>query len=123
MPGSDNKLSVTVSRYVPVYFMQLFGVTRYLVSRTAIATYLPPLSLGQPGSQTGSTTSQLGSGGNNYFFTRTEGWSTDRQQGDAFTPNPTGGALGASSDVHAIRSTADASNHGLARPPLLLGTL
>src|SRR5207245_743041 len=67
--------------------------------------YLPPLSLGQPGTQTGSVTSQLGTGGNNYFFMRTEGWSTDRQQGDAFTPNPAGGALGVSSDVHAISAT------------------
>jgi hypothetical protein len=116
VPGYDNKLSVTVSRYVPVYFMQLFGVTRYLVSRTAIATYLPPLSLGQPGTQTGSTTSQLGAGGNNYFFTRTEGWSTDRQQGDAFTPNPAGGSLGASSDVHAISRTQGSDPVGASLP-------
>jgi hypothetical protein len=116
VPGYDNKLAVTVSRYVPVFFMQLFGVSRYLVSRTAIATYLPPLSLGQPGTQTGSTVSQLGSGGNNYFFMRTEGWSTDRQQGDAFTPNPAGGSLGASSDVHAISRTQGSDPVGASLP-------
>jgi hypothetical protein len=116
VPGFDNKLSVTVSRYVPVFFMQLFGVTRYIVSRTAIATYLPPLSLGQPGTQTGSTTSQLGSGGNNYFFTRTEGWSTDRQQGDAFTPNPGGGSLGVSTDVHAISRAQGSDPVGASLP-------
>lgn len=114
--GYDNKLSVTVSRYVPVFFMQLFGVSRYIVSRTAIATYLPPLSLGQPGTQTGSTTSQLGSGGNNYFFTRTEGWSTDRGQGDAFTPNPAGGSLGVSTDVHAISRTQGSDPVGPSLP-------
>ena len=116
VPGYDNKLSVTVSRYVPVFFMQLFGVSRYLVSRTAIATYLPPLSLGQPGNQTGSTVSQLGSGGNNYFFMRTEGWSTDRQQGDAFTPNPAGSSLGASSDVHAISRAQGSDPVGASLP-------
>ena len=31
VPGFDNKLAVTVSRYVPVFFMQLFGVSRYIV--------------------------------------------------------------------------------------------
>ena len=97
VPGFDNKLSVTVSRNAPVFFMQLFGITTYRVSRTAIATYLPPLSLGQPGTQVGSTTADLGSGGNNYFFMRTEGYSTPRSQGDAFTPDPAG-----SGDVHAI---------------------
>ncbi len=100
--GYDNKLQVTVTRDVGTFFMGLFGVTSFKVSRTAIATYLPPLSLGQPGTQTGSVTSELGTGGNSYFFMRTEGWSTDRQQGDAFTPNPAGSSLGASNDVHAI---------------------
>ena len=102
VPGFDNKLQVTVTRRAPVFFMQLFGFTGLNISRTAIATYLPPLSLGQPGTQTGSTVSKLGSGGNNYFFMRTEGWSTDRQQGDAFTPDPSGSSLGNSTDVHAI---------------------
>jgi len=41
-------------------------------------------------------------GGANQFFMRTEGWATDRSQGDAFTPNPSGSGLGASSDVHQI---------------------
>jgi hypothetical protein len=105
VPGFDNKLKVTVSRDVPTFFMQMFGIPSIHIQRTAIATYLPPLSLGQPGTQTGSVTSQLGTGGNNYFFMRTEGWSTDRQQGDAFTPDPNGSALGASSDLHAISAT------------------
>jgi hypothetical protein len=103
--GFDNKLQVSVTRSVFTFFMGLFGINQFPVGRTAVATYLPPLSLGQPGSQTGSTASQLGSGGNNYYFMREEGWSTDRQQGDAFTPNPAGGALGVSSDVHAISNT------------------
>ena len=116
VPGFGNKLSVTVTRSVPVFFMQVFGVTRYLVSRTAIATYLPPLSLGQPGSQTGSTTSQLGSAGNNYFFMRTEGYSTDRSQGDAFTPNPAGSSLGSSTDVHVISRQQGSDSVGPSLP-------
>src|ERR1700736_1082149 len=105
VPGFDNKLQVRVTPNAPVFFMQLFGISSIKISRTAIATYLPPLSLGQPGTQTGSVTSQLGTGGNNYFFMRTEGYATDRVQGDAFTPNPAAGSLGASTDVHAISNT------------------
>jgi hypothetical protein len=107
----QNKFQVTVTRRVQVYFMQLLGFTTYQVSRTAIATYLPPITLGQPGGQIGSATSQLGSA-NNYYFMRTEGWNTDRQQGDAFTPDPSreyGGPLNPpSTDVHQI-STAQGS--------------
>ena len=99
--GHPNQLRVTVSRLAPVFFMQIFGFQPYRVARTAIAAYLPPISLGQPGYQLGSSVSQMGSSGAP-FFLRTEGWATDRQQGDAFTPNPTGGGLGPSSDVHAI---------------------
>lgn len=97
VPGANNKLQVTVSRTVPVFFMSIFGTVPYRVSRTAIATYLPPITLGQNGTQLGSTTSQIGSGGNNYYFPRTEGWNTPRSQGDAFTPTPAG-----STDVHRI---------------------
>jgi hypothetical protein len=114
--GFTNKLSVTVSRQAPVFFMQMFGISGYTVSRTAIATYLPPLSLGQPGTQVGSVTSSLGTGGNNYFFPRTEGWSTDRVQGDAFTPNPAGGSLGVSTDVHQISRQQGSDPVGAALP-------
>lgn len=116
IPGSspvayyDNELQVTVSRSIPTTFMQLFGFQNLTVSRTAIATYQPPISLGQPGGQMGSTTSQLGTGGSNYYFMRTEGWNVDRAQGDPFTPNPAseyGAALSpASTDVHLTSSSA-----------------
>jgi hypothetical protein len=103
-----NKLQVTVSRQVPVYFMRLLGFSSYQVSRTAIATYLPPITLGQPGGQIGSTASQLGSSGN-YYFMRTEGWNVDRGQGDPFSPSPAymnGGSLSpAVNDVHQISTT------------------
>ncbi len=100
VPGHANQLKVTVARNTPVFFMQLFGFSTYRVQRTAIAAYVPPISLGQPGSQLGAAVSGLGS--TSFYFMRTEGWATDRSQGDAYTPNPNGGALGASSDVHQI---------------------
>ena len=84
--GNGNKLQVTVSRTVRTTFMQLFGLGTYTVSRTAIASYLPPLSVGQPGAQVGSTVSNLG--GTGFYFMRSEGWATSRDQGDAFTTNP-----------------------------------
>ncbi|HEV2012383.1 MAG TPA: hypothetical protein VGR77_00640 [Candidatus Dormibacteraeota bacterium] len=99
VPGHANELKVTVARNTPVFFMQLFGFSTYRVVRTAIAAYVPPISLGQPGSQLGAAVSGLGS--TSFYFMRTEGWATDRQQGDAYTPNPNG-ALGTSSDVHQI---------------------
>ena len=98
--GSTNKLQVTVSRTAPTFFMAMFGIPSFKVQRVAIATYLPPLTLGQPGSQIGSTISQLGiPGTNNYYFMRYEGWSTPRAQGDPFTPDPTPAG---STDVHQI---------------------
>src|ERR1700736_49344 len=49
VPGHSNQLKVTVSRSASVFFMQIFGFQQYTVSRTAVAAYLPPISLGQPG--------------------------------------------------------------------------
>ena len=98
--GHPNQLRVTVSRNAPVFFMQLFGFSTYRVARTAVAAYLPPISLGQPGSQIGSSLGELGR--TRFAFMREEGWSTDRGQGDAYTPNPLGGGAGASDDKHQI---------------------
>ena len=100
VPGHPNQLRVTVSRNAPVFFMQLFGFSTYRVARTAVAAYLPPISLGQPGSQIGSSLGDLGR--TRFAFMREEGWSTDRSQGDAYTPNPLGGGYGASDDKHQI---------------------
>jgi len=100
VPGHPNQLKVTVSRNAPVFFMQLFGFSTYRVARTAIAAYLPPISLGQPGSQIGSSLGELGR--TRFAFMREEGWATDRSQGDAYTPDPLGGGYGASTDKHQI---------------------
>jgi hypothetical protein len=100
VPGHPNQLRVTVSRNAPVFFMQLFGFSTYRVGRTAVAAYLPPISLGQPGSQIGSSLGDLGR--TRFAFMREEGWATDRGQGDAYTPNPMGGSAGASDDKHQI---------------------
>jgi hypothetical protein len=113
-------LQVRVTRDVPTFFMNLFGIPKITVSRTAVAQYLKPLKLGEPclfppgDCHTGSTVSQLGRGG--FYVLRTEGWSTDRGQGDAYTPNNVGcaGPECPSNDVHAISGSqgtdvADAS--------------
>ena len=100
VPGHPNQLKVTVSRNAPVFFMQLFGFSTYRVARTAIAAYLPPISLGQPGSQIGSSLGELGR--TRFAFMREEGWATDRSQGDAYTPDPLGGGYGPSTDKHQI---------------------
>jgi len=98
VPGHPNQLRVTVGKQAPVFFMQIFGFRPYFVARTAVAAYLPPISLGQPGSQMGSSLGELGK--TRFYFTRTEGWATGRSQGDAYTPTPAG-----STDVHQLSYT------------------
>jgi hypothetical protein len=98
VPGHPNQLRVTVGKLAPVFFMQIFGFRQYVVARTAVAAYLPPISLGQPGSQMGSSLGDLGK--TRFYFSRTEGWGTGRTQGDAYTPTPAG-----STDVHQLSYT------------------
>jgi hypothetical protein len=114
--GQPNQLQVTVYMVVTTLFMRTFGVNSFPVSRTAIAEYLTPISLGQPGSQTGSTVSQLGSPGS-FYFMREEGWSADRGEGDAYTPNPAieyGATLSpAAQDQHQIGGSNDVTDPDL----------
>ncbi|HXN58179.1 MAG TPA: hypothetical protein VN912_06305, partial [Candidatus Angelobacter sp.] len=98
VPGHPNQLRVTVAKLAPVFFMQIFGFRQYVVARTAVAAYLPPISLGQPGSQMGSSLGDLGK--TRFYFVRTEAWGTGRSQGDAYTPTPAG-----STDVHQLSYT------------------
>ena len=49
--GYPNHLQVTVERTAPVFFMEAFGFRPYVVRKTAVAAYLPPISLGEPGSR------------------------------------------------------------------------
>lgn len=104
-----NQLQVTIAADVPVFFMKLLGFGTHRESRTVIAEYLRPITFGQPGNQIGSDLNSLGTG-NNLYFMRSEGWGTDRGQGDAYGPNPNDW-LGAwqsapTTDVHSLSSTA-----------------
>jgi Flp pilus assembly protein TadG len=113
-PCSANKLTVTVGAYVQPTFLRVLGFGSHKVVATDTAFYLPPISLGQPGAQLGSTESQLGTAGN-YYFLRSEGYGTDRGEGDAYDPNQVNANFacqqgvtensapeGASTDVHAL---------------------
>jgi hypothetical protein len=108
VPGHSNELQVTARRNVPFGFGGFLQNGAYNVTRTAIAAYLPPITLGEPGNQLGSTVSQLG--GTGFYFLRTEAWASDRQEGDALTPNPGfeyGRSLSPpSTDVHRISAAA-----------------
>jgi hypothetical protein len=88
VPGYANRLKVTVSRQVQTFFMGMFGTQFYTVQRSAIAAYMPPISLGQPGSQIGATLAELGNVANKQYVALIEGWGVDRENGDAFTPDP-----------------------------------
>jgi hypothetical protein len=100
--GHPNRLQVAVERTAPVFFMEAFGFRPYRVTQTAIAAYLPPVSLGEPGSQLGASLGDLGR--TRFSFMRTEGWGVDRAIGDAFTPSPFNppASAGATDDVHQI---------------------
>ncbi len=91
---TTNELKVAITAPAPVYFMGLLGFGTHNVTAYATAEYLPPIQMGQPGNQLGTIESQVGSGGNNYYFLRTEGWGNPRSEGDAFTPTPTETANG-----------------------------
>ncbi len=116
-PCADNKIQVQVTAYVQPTFLHVLGFTDHPVTATDTALYLPPISLGQPGAQLGSTLSQLGTSGS-YYFLRSEGYGNPRSEGDAYDPynknasitclqsittNPAG--LGDSNDVHALNNT------------------
>jgi hypothetical protein len=80
-----NELTVTISASVSTIFLRLVGFGSHTVVRSETAQYLPPISLGQPGSQQGADLSSLGVTG---YFERQEGWGNPRSEGDAFTPTP-----------------------------------
>ncbi|MGA8417538.1 MAG: hypothetical protein WB808_13095 [Candidatus Dormiibacterota bacterium] len=111
---SANKLTVSVRTYVQPTFLRILGFGAHPVVATDTAFYLPPISLGQPGAQIGSSEGQLGTAGN-YYFLRSEGYGTDRGEGDAYDPNNVNANFscqqgvtensapeGSSTDVHAL---------------------
>jgi len=110
---SANKLNVTVTAYVQPTFLRVLGFGAHPVTASDTAFYLPPIALGQPGAQLGSTESALGTGGS-YYFLRSEGYGNDRSEGDAYDPNnvnttftctvggETTAGYGTSTDVHTL---------------------
>ena len=114
-PCADNKLQVQVTAYVQPTFLHVLGFTDHPVAAVDTAFYLPPISLGQPGAQLGSSEDQLGTA-SSYYFLRSEGYGNPRSEGDAYDPynqndhlhlperrhhQPRGNS-GNSTDVHAL---------------------
>ena len=130
-PCADNKLSVQLTAYVQPTFLHVLGFTDHPVTASDTAFFLPPISLGQPGAQLGSSVDQLGTS-NNYYFLRSEGYGNPRTEGDAYDPynqNVTiscqqsvttdPGSSGNSTDVHALsaNNNTDVSDATLAGAP------
>ncbi len=103
-----NELKVTISTSVSTIFLRLVGFGAHTVVRSETALYLPPISLGQPGSQQGADIAGLGVTG---YFERQEGWGNPRSEGDPFTPTPfqnsTGCGPGGSGDSCNATSSPD----------------
>jgi hypothetical protein len=115
--GRSNQLKVTVEQLVPTFFMTMFGFPNYWVRQEALASLLPPLQIGQPGGELGSSASELGSPGH-FYYLRNEGWTTNRGEGDAYTPIPSGcGASCDSSDVHQISYQNGGRDFGASNMP------
>ena len=114
---AGNRLAVTITSDVPVFFMKLLGFGTHREARTVIAEYLRPITFGQPGAQLGSALDELGSA-NSFYFMRSEGWGTDRGQGDPYGPNPAdwgGASVSAPPDTHSLSSNLN-SEATLATP-------
>jgi hypothetical protein len=113
-----NKLTVTVSAWVPATFLKVLGFGDHDVITTQTAYYLPQLSLGEPGATLGTTVTGLSSD-SGYYFLRTEGWNTSRSEGDAYTPNPAdpnAPVQASASDVHAL-SEVEGTDFGATNMP------
>lgn len=112
--AQSGNFKVQITTKAPTYFMAALGFSSYNVTRIAEAGYRPPIALGQPSPQMGSTLPQLSGGAGNFYFLRFKGWNNDRSEGDAFTPNPSvetahvynGKTGSASNDVHQISTAA-----------------
>jgi hypothetical protein len=85
-PCDANKLTATITVNVQSTFLRVLGFGNHTVTVSDTAFYLPPISLGQPGGQLGSTVDQLGTAGS-YYFLRSEGYGNPRSEGDAFDPD------------------------------------
>ena len=100
-PAASRQLDVKVKGTVPTFFMAALGIRPFPVTREAVAGYLPPIPLGQPGNQLGSTVTQLG-GANQFYFLRFKGNNKIRGEGDPYTPQSFEGNSGPSTDAHTI---------------------
>ncbi|MGA7988649.1 MAG: pilus assembly protein TadG-related protein, partial [Candidatus Dormiibacterota bacterium] len=126
---ATNQLTVTISVSVSTIFLRIVGFGNHTVVRSETAEYLPPISLGQPGSQQGSDLntscdgtnppgqycasppSGLGSSGS-YYFERTEGWGNPRSEGDPFNPSPNqGGTCGPSGSGDSCNASSAPDYH------------
>ncbi len=85
--GYTNELEVVITAPAPVYFLELLGFGEHEVAASAIAEYLPPIQLGDPGAQLGTTIPDLDND-TGYYFLRSEGWGNPRSEGDPYTPTP-----------------------------------
>jgi hypothetical protein len=103
--SNDNKnLQVTIKQTVPTFFMAALGFPPFDITRTAESGSRPPISLGSPDNQFGSTVSQIGSAGQ-FYILRQKGWHVGggRAEGDGYTVDPSYDSPGqTSNDIHAI---------------------
>jgi hypothetical protein len=86
-----DELQVTVTLPVKSFFMGLWGVPNFHVTRISVAHFVPPVMLGQPtnsaGAQLGGTTADMGGTQFGYNLSWVA-WGGDRVYADAFTPDP-----------------------------------
>jgi len=87
VPDELNQLEVTVSDTVPTFFLRIFGMHRQVITRSAVAEYIPPLKLGSPSNKFGNDpecyAANVDCRGN--FWLNIHGTRTTTSYGDAFS--------------------------------------
>lgn len=83
----DTQLEVSVYDEVPSFFLKIFGLDTFVVSRKATAEYVPPLKLGSPSNKFGNECDpeQAGCAGQDNFWANIHGKYTNTTMGDAYS--------------------------------------
>jgi hypothetical protein len=92
--GKANQVQVTITARVPTFFLKVFGINSQLITRTAVAEFVPPLKLGSPSNSFGNDptcySSSASCAGN--FWANIHGMHTDTRMGDAYSSRCNDGA-------------------------------
>jgi Flp pilus assembly protein TadG len=129
-PSNDHQLDVTITADVPTFFVSLFGVPHWTISRSARAAYVLPVPMGSPqpyygvaGTYKIGSTSYTMKGPLNETVAQAQGfWATMLTQGagansgDAFMPGKLNANQTTSTPTNPTQDTANYYDYGIQMP-------